>query len=131
MNMNKEYVPYEQALEIKELGFDEPCFGFYHINSGYTIGYAFCYSDVESQPIDGCSAPLYQQAFRFIREKYGYNCFVTSSILDGTWYYFRENLKDRKKDSDPELTPHFETPEEAERICLINVIDIIKKEMKS
>ena len=24
--MNKEFIPYEQALELKELGFDEPCF---------------------------------------------------------------------------------------------------------
>lgn len=23
--MNKEFIPYEQALNLKELGFDEPC----------------------------------------------------------------------------------------------------------
>jgi hypothetical protein len=27
--MNKEFVPYEQALQLKELGFDEPCLGYY------------------------------------------------------------------------------------------------------
>jgi hypothetical protein len=27
--MNKEFIPYEQALDLKELGFDEPCFGWY------------------------------------------------------------------------------------------------------
>ena len=27
--MNKEFIPYEQALELKELGFDEPCLGCY------------------------------------------------------------------------------------------------------
>ena len=27
--MDKEFVPYEQSLQLKELGFDEPCFGFY------------------------------------------------------------------------------------------------------
>ena len=27
--MNKEFIPYEQALELKELGFDEECFGWY------------------------------------------------------------------------------------------------------
>ena len=27
--MNKEFIPYEQALALKELGFDEPCFGQY------------------------------------------------------------------------------------------------------
>jgi len=24
--MDKEFIPYKQALELKELGFDEPCF---------------------------------------------------------------------------------------------------------
>ena len=28
--MNKEFIPYEQALVLKELGFDEPCFGYYN-----------------------------------------------------------------------------------------------------
>ena len=27
--MTKEFVPYEQVLELKELGFDEPCFKYY------------------------------------------------------------------------------------------------------
>ena len=27
--MNKEFVPYEQALDLKELGFDEPCILLY------------------------------------------------------------------------------------------------------
>jgi hypothetical protein len=27
--MNKEFIPYEQALSLKELGFDEECFNYY------------------------------------------------------------------------------------------------------
>ena len=27
--MQKEFIPYEQALALKELGFDEPCFAVY------------------------------------------------------------------------------------------------------
>lgn len=30
--MNKEFVPYEESLELKELGFDEPCFAYYLIS---------------------------------------------------------------------------------------------------
>ena len=30
--MKKEFVPYEPALALKELGFDEPCFGKYLSN---------------------------------------------------------------------------------------------------
>jgi hypothetical protein len=34
--MNKEFVPYEQALALKELGFNEPCFGNYNNLTGTT-----------------------------------------------------------------------------------------------
>jgi hypothetical protein len=27
--MEKEFIPYEQALALKELGFDEPCFAWF------------------------------------------------------------------------------------------------------
>ena len=53
--MNKEFIPYEQALELKELGFDIPS----------VSGYSYPDSDkLLTQAI------LYQQAFRWFREKY-------------------------------------------------------------
>jgi len=27
--MKKEFLPYDRALKLKQLGFDEPCLGFY------------------------------------------------------------------------------------------------------
>jgi hypothetical protein len=54
--MNKEFVPYEEAIELKELGYD--------IDS--VSGYSYPDSDkLLTQAI------LYQQAFRWFREKYG------------------------------------------------------------
>jgi hypothetical protein len=53
--MNKEFIPYEQALELKELGFDEPCIAIW---------------------IDTIPLPLYQQVFRWFREKYDLCSFV-------------------------------------------------------
>ena len=53
--MNQEFIPYEQALELKELGYD--------IDS--VSGYSYPDSDkLLTQAI------LYQQAFRWFREKY-------------------------------------------------------------
>lgn len=53
--MEKEFIPYEQALELKELGFDIPS----------VSGYSYADSDnLLTQAI------LYQQAFRWFREKY-------------------------------------------------------------
>lgn len=121
--MKKEFIPYEQALELKELGFDEPCLDCYN-HKGNLWGMRL---DQQSTVDNACLAPIYQQAFRWIREKYGYNCFITSSTIDGKWYYFRENLNNRKDDSEPELTPKFETYEEAELACLKTLIELIKK----
>ena len=35
--MDNEIVPYEQALELKQLGFDEPCFLYYGENNILSI----------------------------------------------------------------------------------------------
>jgi len=32
--MNREFVPYQLALKLKSLGFDEPCFAFYQLEYG-------------------------------------------------------------------------------------------------
>ena len=52
--MNKEFIPYEQALELSELGFDEECFTYNDNSKIFRAGV------------------LYQQAFRWFREKYGF-----------------------------------------------------------
>ena len=129
--MEKEFIPYEQALALKELGFDEPCFWWYDfekelrkdrigvesINSKYFI-------DSKS-----CSAPLYSQSFRWFREKHNlfheiqidrtaepkfcfdifqYEHFGNyEEIRIGEWYLYR-------------------TQEEAELECLKKLIEIVK-----
>ena len=128
MSMEKEFIPYELALALKKLGFDEPCWGYYNVNEGYSIGYAFCYSDRESQPEIGCSAPLYQQAFRWFREKYNIIPNIHSIYTDEThtkimfWFWFG-NYED---DSDEEV--FYGTYEETELECLKKLIEIVKNE---
>jgi hypothetical protein len=119
--MNKEFVPYEIALALKELGFDEPCLASYY-HAGKTLDICEYIANGKYTVL----APLFQQAFRWFREKHGYHCFVTKSEIDGKWYYYREDLNDRKNDSEPELTPRFDTPEEAELACLKKLIEIVK-----
>jgi hypothetical protein len=70
------FVPYEQALALKELGFDEPCFAWYHLGdtllSDITMGYEktdFLYTQDDMEETQ-CTAPTYSQAFRWFREKY-------------------------------------------------------------
>jgi hypothetical protein len=72
--MEKEFIPYEQALALKELGFDEPCFAKYFQQDGNTPFIQIGESEIEeAESADDdvtfeCDAPLYQQAFRWLLE---------------------------------------------------------------
>ena len=63
--MEKEFVPYELALRMKQLGFDEPCFGYYNYNGTHFFDYK-----PKTDDKNLTKAPLYQQSFRWFREKY-------------------------------------------------------------
>ena len=69
--MNKEFIPYEQALKLKELGFDEPCMAYYELNNKevQVVGVNQRYNDPSLLTITDFCAPLYQQAFRWFRER--------------------------------------------------------------
>ena len=75
--MEKEFIPYEQALELKELGFDEHCLGYYYGNKSLSIikDYELNTFDTNSTTnrFDGHgerpTAILFQQAFKYFREK--------------------------------------------------------------
>ena len=79
--MNKEFINYEQALALKKLGFNEPCIAWYNTKDEFYMVYQPGYingkkTDYIATNInynntdETCSAPLYQQVFRFFREKY-------------------------------------------------------------
>jgi hypothetical protein len=83
--MNKEFIPYEESLVLKELGFDEPCYGYYGSHQVYfwTVKTPGHYdNDNNALP-----APLYQQAFRWFREKYEYipHVFMNSTSGRYSW----------------------------------------------
>lgn len=63
--MKEQFIPYEQALELKELGFDEKCLGSYKLDNN-----EFQLNEIYSAlPI--VQSPLWQQAFDWFVEKYG------------------------------------------------------------
>jgi len=91
--MEKEFVPYEIALAMKELGFDEPCFRMYkkgdkHLISTMDIPNAIYSADIKIQ------APLYQQAFRFFKEKYNLEVeYSLRVVMDDPNYYLRKLIE--------------------------------------
>jgi hypothetical protein len=129
--MNKEFAPYEQSLAIKELGFDEPCFGYY-VGLGDNKEKPFTLVEIQSEKgqfewIDNVyHAPLYQQAFRWFREKYEYISFIRGRKSMGFDYTLSDVPTDLSK-RDTFQSPYvYQTYEEAELACLIKLIEIAK-----
>lgn len=112
--MEKEFIPYEQALALKELGFDEPCFG-YRDGGGYLI--------IKAIPSCVISAPTFSQAFRWFREKYN---LISVIGYHNIWKYtfLIETIKEHKTVI---IIDKIENYEEAELECLKKLIEIVKK----
>jgi hypothetical protein len=123
--MDKEFVTYEQSLALKELGFNEECFGYYVITT-LLITTDNVY---DSKEIPVIKAPLKQQVFDFFREKYNLEGIV-QRWDDCLWYKFGiYNLyKDCKLMISAKLS--FNTPEEAENACIDKLISICKQQDK-
>ena len=70
--LTTEFVPYEQALALKELGFDEVCFGRFSNEGDLLIAHTEKYiiSNGVNRSEFFTQAPLYQQCFRWFREKH-------------------------------------------------------------
>jgi len=67
--IEKDFLPYQQSVDLKELGFKEECAAQYLSEDDLELKWKKYrnLSIIESKLIQ---APLYQQAFRFFREKY-------------------------------------------------------------
>jgi hypothetical protein len=124
--MVKDFIQYTEAFALKELGFNEPCLGYYLCRNS-----AFGIDDLEitTERIDlirydyaSCAVPTFSQAFRWFREKHGLNSFVYHYGKDGILdtIYFAYNINDNLYASD------FRTHEEAELACLKKLIEIVK-----
>ncbi len=125
--MEKEFIPYEQALVLKELGFDEPCFAFYSKIYGLmTTSPTNKVNEFAGEVI----LPLYQQAFLFFREKYNlYSTIVliSNSPKDRAYMPMIDYIYPHKAIMD---FVEYETPEEAELECLKKLIEIVKNDVE-
>ena len=124
--MTQEFVPYELAVKLKALGFDEPCFGRWLIITEWEkptgevrlqIG-----SKVEDYSKNQCAAPLYQQAFRWFREKYELHSTITS-ISQESWQW---HITKPSESLGKLYGEDFYTYEETELACLEKLLEIVE-----
>ena len=137
--MKNEFIPYDIALAMKEIGFDEPCVATFHDNSGGEIEFTFGMfhhpkKNSEANTVsgtfigkNGCYAPLYQQAFRWFRKKYRLLHFITPNTTRGGWdiqviHYNGYKILYENNDNDLKY-------EEAELACLKKLIEIVKENL--
>lgn len=121
--MKNEFVSYEHALALLELGFDGPCFAYYNMDPSLRTP---SFNMTKPFAHEWClSTPTFSQAFRFFREKYELHSFIYSdytwNISGGIWDIYEH--KDLRYDWDSEVHA---TYEEAEKSCLEELIKIVK-----
>lgn len=144
--MEEQFIPYEQALQLKQLGFNEECFMFwakFHSKKEYKL-FAPCDWDTNNTQAweqTDVYAPLYQQAFDWFREKYKlhscidffklkekgddeielYEFTINEQWTPGKdWYDYRSGFTHIAAET------HHKSFNEARQACLEKLIELIK-----
>ena len=107
--MEKEFIPYELALELKKLSYPQNYYFAWYAHGG--LHYDNEYEE-DHFVYACCAAPTFSQSFRWFREKYGLH--LSINVKDNIWYFERFSIKG------------FKTYEEAELACLKKLIEIVK-----
>jgi hypothetical protein len=145
-DLQKEFIPYELALRMKSLGFDEPCFNKFYTKPNskmfgiddkgrhypikntakklYTIGEHFVLKDDNV-----ILAPLYQQVFRWFREKHGLSKTIDDFYSDGKLRFDYSIRKIGSQEDNPKGI--FVSYEDAQQACLEEMIQIIEQDGKN
>jgi hypothetical protein len=118
MSLENEFVPYKQAIELEQLGFDERCMGFYDGDTGFLVSnHKVTKLQIHKLKLEPCwVAPLYQQAFKFLLDQLE---FVSIT-------YFNDGSGNLKEIGFKKPIADFDTRLE----CLIELINLVKFKKK-
>ena len=137
--MEKEFVIYSLALRMKKLGYNGSCFAFYQVENFeekpcgvddrdeyIRTGFATCKNS--EIPEHFTSAPTFQQAFRWFREKYD----LTISIKRNRKYKTVKRYEvtiDASTDDKFDIfgMDYYDSYEEAELACIEKLIEIVEQ----
>lgn len=133
--MIEEFVPYELALKLKQLGFNEPCI----MQRSVVDDLIFCVNlfghptyktNIESQldsALEYISAPTYSQVFKWFRKEHDLNAFITTESDNHAFVGYNANI-----DSDNLLCKIgiFDTYIDAEDACIEKLIELLEHKLK-
>jgi hypothetical protein len=122
--MEKEFLPYELALRMKELGFEERCFTRYYESGKLADSLSYLHHNYFGQ----VNAPTFSQAFRWFREKYD----LTISIKRNRKYKTVKRYEvtiDASTDDKFDIfgMDYYDSYEQAELACLTKLIEIVEQ----
>ncbi len=126
--MDKEFISYEQALALKELGFNRRTFAQYNtiLNNKWILTFDLSEEGQYPKSTSACIAPTFSQAFRWFRDEYNLDKVIDNwaeqSVNGEIWskayqYYINGEA----------YTSYYKTYEEAELECLKKLIEIVKQ----
>ena len=134
--MEKEFVPYELAVKLKKLGFDEPCFAKWierdERDGGGIVLEMWNDEDTNYEVKSSTKAPTFSQAFRWFREKHGLLHDITLTLDDDNqlvgFYIMVHELDGLLIDEDQSVDVDIISTErdEAELAGLIKMIEILE-----
>jgi hypothetical protein len=134
--MEKEFVPYELALRMKALGFDEPCLGSYYNYSEENFkegkfdyrGELNIEYSIYNENTYYILAPLFQQSFRWFREKYRLSVLIHDCLDDYIGEIVEWTISEDKVIH--EVPNRIDTYGEAELVCLNKLIEIVESKKR-
>lgn len=131
-SIEKDFLHYQESLELKEIGFDEPCV-MYFWDKNYKNSYNLEPNERphwsplniqnHNQLKTRVSRPTFSQSFRFFREKYTLYSIISTVMhtYPNLEFYFKiQGLNNGK------IIDKFNSYEEAELACLRELIKIVK-----
>lgn len=133
--LNHLFSPYDITLILKDMGFNEPCFTYYHDN-GERLSYTSmpCSNTNSFWKVDKniLPAPIYSQVIDWFKEKYGIQLFNDCTYYDGFRYgykWIRNNgdFGEWWKDNDGQSPDGWDTPEEALKEAIKKTLKLISK----
>lgn len=119
--MYEQLVPYELAVKLKELGFDEEC--FYYADNDKNIKLSnyrpLCNTFALNLTNFILPIPFWQHAFDWFLEKHNFYSYIAESYYSNQKVYYEVFINGRKN-----IIDH-ETYHDARIACLEKLIDIV------
>jgi hypothetical protein len=123
-NMKDQFLSHEDSKKLRQMGFDEPCFGHYTVKKELKLG--IC--DVQGEHTHQVSAPIHSQAIDFLEKLTGYYIIPHNKTINDKKIY-SYNIVDFNGDIiiDSFQIGSYSTPRESKDSCISEFIDLVKK----